>query len=124
MSRCDTSIGANGWKNSIVAATTLLRTGGVPSCRVRMQVSIRSLRKLGAVLWAYFQSASICAASIGGENNASTESGASFRFSGNLDEVGVYKPHAEIFRHALDGLGVDDPAGHHHRSHDGAARRL
>ena len=31
------------------------------------------------------------AASIGGENNASTESGSSFRFSGNLDEVGVYK---------------------------------
>ena len=26
------------------------------------------------------------------------------------DEVGVYKPHPEIFRHALDGLGVDDPA--------------
>lgn len=31
------------------------------------------------------------AASIGGENNASTENGSSFRFSGNLDEVGVYK---------------------------------
>jgi len=30
-------------------------------------------------------------ASIGGENNASTENGSSFRFSGNLDEVGVYK---------------------------------
>jgi FMN phosphatase YigB (HAD superfamily) len=26
------------------------------------------------------------------------------------DEVGVYKPEAAIFRHALDGLGVDDPA--------------
>jgi putative hydrolase of the HAD superfamily len=26
------------------------------------------------------------------------------------DEVGAYKPHAAIFRHALDGLGVDDPA--------------
>ncbi len=26
------------------------------------------------------------------------------------DEVGVYKPHGAIFRHALDGLGVDDPA--------------
>lgn len=26
------------------------------------------------------------------------------------DEVGVYKPSPEIFRHALDGLGVDDPA--------------
>jgi FMN phosphatase YigB (HAD superfamily) len=25
------------------------------------------------------------------------------------DEVGAYKPHAAIFRHALDGLGVDDP---------------
>lgn len=31
------------------------------------------------------------AASIGGENNASTENSSSFRFSGNLDEVGVYK---------------------------------
>jgi len=31
------------------------------------------------------------AASIGGENNASTENGSRFRFSGNLDEVGVYK---------------------------------
>lgn len=31
------------------------------------------------------------AASIGGENNASSESGPSFKFSGNLDEVGVYK---------------------------------
>ncbi|OYW15491.1 MAG: hypothetical protein B7Z46_00210 [Hydrogenophilales bacterium 12-64-6] len=31
------------------------------------------------------------AASIGGENNASTENGSSFRFNGNLDEVGVYK---------------------------------
>jgi MSHA biogenesis protein MshQ len=30
-------------------------------------------------------------ASIGGENNASTESGPSYKFSGNLDEVGVYK---------------------------------
>jgi hypothetical protein len=29
-------------------------------------------------------------ASIGGENNASTESGSSFRFSGNLDEVSVF----------------------------------
>lgn len=26
------------------------------------------------------------------------------------DEVGVYKPSAAIFAHALDGLGVDDPA--------------
>jgi putative hydrolase of the HAD superfamily len=26
------------------------------------------------------------------------------------DEVGVYKPDVAIFRHALDGLGVDDPA--------------
>lgn len=26
------------------------------------------------------------------------------------DEVGVYKPHPAIFRHALEGLGVDDPA--------------
>ena len=26
------------------------------------------------------------------------------------DEVGVFKPDAAIFRHALDGLGVDDPA--------------
>jgi putative hydrolase of the HAD superfamily len=26
------------------------------------------------------------------------------------DEVGVYKPHPEIFRHALDGLGGPDPA--------------
>jgi putative hydrolase of the HAD superfamily len=26
------------------------------------------------------------------------------------DDVGVYKPHERIFRHALDGLGVDDPA--------------
>jgi putative hydrolase of the HAD superfamily len=25
------------------------------------------------------------------------------------DEVGVYKPDAAIFRHALAGLGVDDP---------------
>jgi FMN phosphatase YigB (HAD superfamily) len=24
------------------------------------------------------------------------------------DEVGVYKPHAAIFRHALEGLGIDD----------------
>ncbi|HEY9147152.1 MAG TPA: LamG domain-containing protein [Thiobacillus sp.] len=31
------------------------------------------------------------AASIGGENNASTESGPGFKFSGNLDEVGIYK---------------------------------
>ncbi len=30
-------------------------------------------------------------ASIGGENNASSESGPSYKFSGNLDEVGVYK---------------------------------
>jgi FMN phosphatase YigB (HAD superfamily) len=29
-----------------------------------------------------------------------------FSFS---DEVGAYKPHAAIFRHALSGLGVDDP---------------
>ena len=29
-----------------------------------------------------------------------------FSFS---DEVGVYKPHPDIFRHALDGLGVADP---------------
>lgn len=35
--------------------------------------------------------ADVGAASIGGENNASTENGSSFRFSGNLDEVGVYK---------------------------------
>jgi HAD superfamily hydrolase (TIGR01549 family) len=26
------------------------------------------------------------------------------------DEVGVYKPHPAIFRHALDGLGVSDPS--------------
>jgi FMN phosphatase YigB (HAD superfamily) len=25
------------------------------------------------------------------------------------DEVGAYKPHAAIFRHALTGLGIDDP---------------
>jgi len=25
------------------------------------------------------------------------------------DEVGVYKPHAAIFRHAIDGLGITDP---------------
>jgi putative hydrolase of the HAD superfamily len=25
------------------------------------------------------------------------------------DEVGAYKPHAAIFQHALEGLGVDDP---------------
>lgn len=36
------------------------------------------------------------------------------------DEVGVYKPHAEIFRHALDGLGVDDPAA---AAHVGDLRR-
>jgi FMN phosphatase YigB (HAD superfamily) len=34
-----------------------------------------------------------------------------FSFS---DEVGVYKPHERIFRHALDGLGVDDPAASVH----------
>lgn len=26
------------------------------------------------------------------------------------DDVGVYKPHPEIFKHAIDGLGVDDPS--------------
>ncbi len=31
------------------------------------------------------------AASIGGENNASTENSSGFRFSGNLDEIGVHK---------------------------------
>lgn len=36
------------------------------------------------------------------------------------DEVGVYKPHGEIFRHALDGLGVDDPAA---AAHVGDLRR-
>lgn len=36
------------------------------------------------------------------------------------DEVGVYKPHAQIFRHALDGLGVDDPAA---AAHIGDLRR-
>lgn len=36
------------------------------------------------------------------------------------DEVGVYKPHGAIFRHALDGLGVDDPA---RAAHIGDLRR-
>lgn len=36
------------------------------------------------------------------------------------DEVGVYKPHGAIFRHALDGLGVDDPAA---AAHVGDLRR-
>jgi putative hydrolase of the HAD superfamily len=36
------------------------------------------------------------------------------------DDVGVYKPDPAIFRHALDGLGVDDPA---HAVHVGDLRR-
>jgi putative hydrolase of the HAD superfamily len=36
------------------------------------------------------------------------------------DEVGVYKPSPEIFVHALDGLGVDDPA---RAAHVGDLRR-
>jgi FMN phosphatase YigB (HAD superfamily) len=40
-----------------------------------------------------------------------------FSFS---DEVGAYKPHAAIFRHALSGLGVNDPG---HAVHVGDLRR-
>lgn len=36
------------------------------------------------------------------------------------DEVGVFKPHPEIFRHALDGLGGTDPA---EAAHVGDLRR-